>query len=149
MSNFSDCLTKPGGVDFSTSLTYRIKLRPQGGAVPIIPIRSGEELSTMTTILSMPHGVLPLTPVLLTCHGVLDVHAPPYAASANISSLAGVRSVGGVNLIVPIPGFVYESKTGTIQQLNHFCSQITLLVGVTVSGLLCKIALCTTHGRYV
>ena len=60
----------------------------------------------MPIFLPMLPGVLPLTPVLLTRHVVMDVHAPPDDASANISFAAGVRSAGGVNIISTIPGLL-------------------------------------------
>ena len=47
-----------------------------------------------------------MTLVLITFRGVLDVHAPPDAASAAISFVAGVSNFSGVNLIVAISGFV-------------------------------------------
>ena len=78
--------------------------------------------------LPMSPGVLPLTPVLLTHRGVLDVHAPPNASSAKISLVTGVRSIGGVNLTTAIPGFVGGFKTGMVRKLNNFCSKIMLLV---------------------
>ena len=39
-SYFWDCLTKSGEVDFPILPTFGLKLRPQGGAVTIVPIRS-------------------------------------------------------------------------------------------------------------
>ena len=118
-SNFWDCLTKSGGVDFCISPTSWIKLRPQGGSVPIIPIRTGEEISTMPMELPILPGVLPLTPVILTCRGFLDVHAPLNVASAKISFVSSVRSVYGINLIAAIywsvPGFVGGGNTGMVR----------------------------------
>ena len=103
-------------------------LRPKGGALPIIPIRAGEDVSTIPIELSIPPGVLPLTPLLLTCRGVLDLHAPPDTACTNISFVTSVRSVGGVNLITAIPGFVGGGETGMVRQLNNFCSKFLFLV---------------------
>ena len=111
-SYFWDCLTKPGGVDFRIFPTSWIKLRPQGGAVTIIPIRYGEDFKKMLITLSMPPGVLPSTPLLLTCRGVLDIHVPPDTASATLYFISGIRSVCGINLIAAIPGFVGRGKTG-------------------------------------
>ena len=71
MSNFWDCMTNPGGVGFSFSPTSWITLRPQGGAVPIITVRTGEVGSMMPIALLISPDVLPLTPVLLNCRGVL------------------------------------------------------------------------------
>ena len=83
-SNVWDYLTKPGEVGLRIYPTSWIPLRPQGEAVPTIPIRAGEYVSTMTIALSMPSWVLPLIPVLLICHIFLDVHTPTDAASAKI-----------------------------------------------------------------
>ena len=113
---FLGFLTKPGEVDCNLSPIYWIKLRSQGGVVTTIKIRTGEEGSTMKIASPMLPGVLPLTPILLTRHGVLGVHAPPNSASATIYFITGVKSVFDVNLIGtihwPIHGFVRVSKTG-------------------------------------
>ena len=127
-SNFWDCLTKPGLVNFHISPTSWLKLRPQVGEVPIIPIRYEEDVSTMPIALSMLPGVLLSTPVLLTFCGVLNVHAPPDAVSTNISFVTGVRSIYGVNLIAEFPWFVGRGKAGMVQKLNNLCSRISLLV---------------------
>ena len=60
-------------------------------------------------------GVLSLTLVLITFRGVLDVHAPPNAASAAISFVAGVSNFSGVNLIVAISGFVGGGNKGMLK----------------------------------
>ena len=73
-------------------------------------------------------GVLLLTPVVLTCHGVLDINAPSDTMCANISFISGVRSVGGANLVATIPGLIVRGKIGVVQQLNMFCSKITFLM---------------------
>ena len=70
-SNFWDCLTKPGEVDYCLLPTSWLKLSPQGGVVPIIPIITGEEVSMMPIALPMSPGVLLLMPILLTCRVVL------------------------------------------------------------------------------
>ena len=70
-SNFLDGLTKSGEVNFCISPTFGLALRPQGEEVPKIPIRDWEEFSTMRLALQMSPGVLPSTPVLLTCHGFM------------------------------------------------------------------------------
>ena len=57
-SNFWDFLTKPGKVDCHLSPTSWHKLRPQGGAVPIITIRNREDVSMITIELPMSPGVL-------------------------------------------------------------------------------------------
>ena len=132
-SNFWYCLTKSGEVDFRISPTFGLKLRPKSGSVPIIPIGADEDISTMPLALPMLPGVLPSTPVLLTLHGVLDVHTPPNAASTAISFIAEVRSICGVNLTVAIPGFVGRDKKRMFRKLNNFCSYMPLLVWVTVS----------------
>ena len=94
-------------------------LRPKGGLVPTIKIRSGEYFSTMSIALPMFPGVLPSTPVPLTCHGVLDVHASPKAVSATIYFITGIRSIYGVNIIATtlwlIPRFVGGVKTGMVR----------------------------------
>ena len=126
--NFWDCLTKPGEMDCRISPTSWIKFRPQVGAVPIIPIISGEDISAVIIELSMPPGVLPPTLVLLTCQGFMDVHTLSNAASAMIYFVAGVKSVCGVNLISAIPGFFDGGKTGMVRELNNFCSRFPLLV---------------------
>ena len=79
-----------------------LKLRPQGGKVTIIIIRSGKDISIMLIELSILPGVLPLTPVLITCHILLGFHVLPTA----IYFVTGVRSICGVNLISSIPRFV-------------------------------------------
>ena len=124
-SNFGDFLTKPGEVDCHIYPTYWLKLKPQGGAVPIIPIRSRQEFSTMPIELPMLPGVLPLTPVLLTLCGVLDVHASPGAVSVEIYFVTGIGSVGEINLITAIPGLVGRGKTGMVLQLNNSCSKFS------------------------
>ena len=116
--------TKHRKVEFRIPPTSWTKLRPQGGAVPIIPIRSWEDVSTMPIELSMPPGVILLIPVLLTCRGVLDIHAPPEIVSAKVLFITGVRSANGVNLITKIPGFVGGENTGMVRQLNNFRSGI-------------------------
>ena len=75
----------------------------------------------MTIELPMPPGVLLATPGLLTCHIVLDVRAPPDDAFAKTSFVAGIRSVGGVNIITTIPRFIDGDKTGMVRKLNNFC----------------------------
>ena len=114
-SIFWYCLTKPGEVDLRISPTSWIKLRPQGGLVPTIRIRSGEDVSMMLIELPMPPGVLPPTSVLLTRRGVLYIYAPPDLESAMCSFAAFVRSVCGVNLITEIIGFVGGGKTGMVR----------------------------------
>ena len=99
-------------------------MRPQGGAVPIIPINSGEGVSTMSIALSIPPGVLLLNPVLLTHRVVMDIQAPPETTSANIYFVPGVRSVSGVNIIYAIPRFVGGGKKDMVRKLNNFCSKI-------------------------
>ena len=113
-SNFLDCLTKSGDVDFHISQTSWLKLRPRGIVVPIIPIRSGEDVLTMPISLPIFPGVLPLTPVLITRYGVLDVHTLPDAAPTKISFVAGVRSIYGIILIAEIHGLVGRGKTGMV-----------------------------------
>ena len=108
------CLTKPGKVDFRISPTSWIKLRPQCGTVPTIPIGYGYYVSTIPIALSIPYGLIPSTPVILTFRGVLDIHAPSDAVFVNISFVAGVRSIGCVNMISAIPGFFYGGKTGMV-----------------------------------
>ena len=144
-SNFWDCMTKPGEVDFRIFTTSYLWLRPHGGAVPMIPIRAGEDVSTIPMVLLILHGVLPLTHVLLTCRRVMWIHAPPDVASATTYFVKGIRSVCGVNLIAAIPGFICRVKTGMVWQLNNSCSQILLLV----FRIACKVALCVTRGRCV
>ena len=73
-------------------------------------IRSGEEVSTIPIEFSILPGLLMLTPVLLTCCRVMNVHTPPDAAYATISFIAGIESVGGVNIIDTIPGVVLGGK---------------------------------------
>ena len=125
---FLDYLTKPGEVNFHMSPTSWLRLRPQGEAVPIITIRAGEDISTMPIELPVLLGVIPPILVLLTCRRVLDIHAPPDAASVNISFVEGVRSVGGDNLITAIPGFVSGGNIGMVRKINNFCSKIMFLV---------------------
>ena len=68
----------------------------------------------MLTELSIPPGVLPLMPVLITLHRVLDVHTPLDAASTTIFFISGIRSVFGVNLITAIPWFIDGGKAGMV-----------------------------------
>ena len=88
--------------------------------------------STIPIALKMSPGLLTLTPVLLTCCGVLDVHAPPDAASATISVVAVIRRVCGANLIIAIPwsihGLVGGGKTGMVRYLNNLGPKFPLLV---------------------
>ena len=102
-------------------------MRSQGRTVPIITIRAGEGVSTILIALSMLHGVLPLSPVLLTCRKILDVHALLDTACATISFVVGFTSIGGGNIIDAIPRFVGGGKIGMVRQLNNFCSKIMLL----------------------
>ena len=76
----------------------------------------------------MEIGVDPSTSDLLTCCGFRDVHTPPDAVSAKIYFIASVRRVCGDNIITAILRFVSGYKTGMVQQLNKFCSEIPLLV---------------------
>ena len=103
-------------------------MSPQGGAVPIIPIRDGSEVSAMPKKLSMPPGVLPSTPVLITYHVFLVVNKPPVAASTKISFFKGIRSVSVVNIIAAIPGVVGWVNIGMAWKLNIVCSKIMLVV---------------------
>ena len=118
-SNFWDYLTKTGEVDCHIFPTSWLNLRPYGMAVPIMPIRTGEEILMITIALPILPGVLPPTPVLPTFQGVLDVHTPPDAMSATISFAAGVRIIHGVNLIAAapwsIPRFVDGVNTGMVR----------------------------------
>ena len=113
--------------------TSWLKLRLQVGAVPRIPIKYGEDISTMPIALPISSGVLPLTPAILTCPGVPDIYAPPNAVYATISFVAGITSVYVLNIIDKIPGFVSRGKTGMVQQLNNFCSEFSFLLQVTAS----------------
>ena len=90
-------------------------MRPQGGVVPIIPIRSGEDISTMPIEFLFLPGVLPYTPVILPRRRALDAHTPLNAAFAMIFFVTGVRNVYGINLIAAIPWFVGRGKTGMVQ----------------------------------
>ena len=111
-----------------------LTLRPQGRSVsPMIPIRSGEEFSLIPQALSMFHGVVLLTPILITCRGILLVHTLPNVASANIFFATGVISVYGASKI----GFSSRVWTGTspmVRHLNIFAPKILLVVRVTMSG---------------
>ena len=127
-SKFWDYLTKSGEVDFRISPTFGLKLRPQDRAITIITIKYGEEVSTIPIELPMSTGVLPLTQVILTFHGVLVIHAPTDAASTKINSVTGVMGVGGVYIISSIPGFIVGGKIGMIRQLNNFGSKILFQV---------------------
>ena len=106
-------------MDCRISPTSWLKLSPQDGAVPIITIRSGEDVSKMTIALPMSPEVLPSMAVLLTYQGVLDTHTPPNTASAMISFVTGIRIMGGVNLISTIPwstsGLIGGDKTGMVR----------------------------------
>ena len=121
-SIFWDCLNKSEELDCRISPTSWIKLRPQGGLVPIIPIRTGEDVSTIPIALPMLHGLLMLMPGLLTCCGVLWIHTLPDAVSTKIPLVAGVKCFCGVNLIViilwSIPGFVSggHDRNGPVNQ---------------------------------
>ena len=122
-SSFRHCLTKSGEVDLRILPTSWLKLIPQVEAVPIIPIRSGEDVSTIPMTLPLSPVVLLSTPFLLTHHRFMDIHVMTNAVSAMISFVAGVRSVYVVNVIVAIPGFVGIVKTGMVRKLNNFCSK--------------------------
>ena len=56
-----------------------------------------------------------MTPVLRTCHRVLDVKTPPDAVYTVIYFVAGVKSVCVINLIATILGFMGGCKTEMIQ----------------------------------
>ena len=70
-SKFWDFLTKSWEIYCHILPTFGIKLSPQAGAGPRIPIRSGEDVSTMPISLKMSPGVHLLAHVMLTCRGVL------------------------------------------------------------------------------
>ena len=127
-----------GKVDCLILPTSGIKLRPQGGEVPKIPIIYGEDVSTTRISLPMSPDMLPSTPVLLTHRRVLDVHAQPAAVYLTIYFVAGTRSFCGVNIIAAIPGFSEGLKKGIFRKLNNFCSKIPFLVQATVSGSLVR-----------
>ena len=118
-SNFWDFPTKPGQVDCRLLPTSWIKLSPQGGKFPTIPIRTGEDDSKTITSLQMSPRMLPLNPVLITCYGVLLIHAPPDAASTTTSFAVGVNSVCGANISGAIPWsiswLIKGVKTGIVQ----------------------------------
>ena len=137
VSNLLDLL-RSGVADCLLLQIYRTTLRPQGGAVvPMIPIISGEEVSLIPQACPMFPEVVPLTPVLLICRGVLLVYTLLDVVSAKIFFTVGVIRVCGASTI----GFTGRVWTGTspmVRKLNNFPSKITLLVWVTVSGLLVR-----------
>ena len=118
-SNFWYCPTNHGDVDCRLLPTYWLQLRPQGGEVPTIPIRTVVEVSTTLISLQISPGVLLLTPTLLNCHGVLLIHALPDATSATTYFVAGVNRVCGANIISAIPwsihGFIDEGNTWMVR----------------------------------
>ena len=132
VSNFWVCLTKPGEVDCCLFTTCWNTLRPKGEEVPTIPIRTGEGCSMTLKSLQMTPGVLPLTPVLLTCRGLLFIHTPPDVVSMTNYFLAGINSVYGANIISAIhwsiPMFIPGGKRGMVRLLNNFFSKFLLLV---------------------
>ena len=98
--------------------TFWLALSPQGGEVPKIPIRIGEDGSTTLTALQMLPELLLSMPVQITFRGFLLINAPPDAASATTSFVAGVKSVCGTNIIGAIPwsihGLIRRDKTGIV-----------------------------------
>ena len=70
----------------------------------------------MMISLQMSPGVLPSTPILLTCREVILIHAPPDAVSATTSFVTVAKIICGANKIgaIPwsIPGFIAKAKTG-------------------------------------
>ena len=70
----------------------------------------------------------PLTLVLMILRVVLLVHALPNIVSADISFVAGVRSVYGVSLIAGFFGRGNIETSLMVLQFNTFWSKITLLV---------------------
>ena len=81
------------GRGFPSFSTCRIPLRPHGGEVVTLQIRTGEVACLTLTALQTAHGVLPSTPIWLTCRGFRLTHAPPHAASTTTLFVAGVNIV--------------------------------------------------------
>ena len=123
-SNFWVCPTKPGEVGCRFFATLWIRLRKQGGEVATIPINTGEGVSTILTALQMSPGVLMSTSILITCRGVLLIHAPPDATSATTYFVTGIKSfcdTKNISLIPwSIPGFIARCKTWMVRLLNNF-----------------------------
>ena len=145
-------LSKPVDVDFRFLATWLILISPQGGVVASIPISTGKGAFFTLTTCPMSSGVLPSMPVLLTLHGVLLTHAPPGAASATTSFVAGVNSVS-IASVAPLKsaqssgqssGLILGWRQGesgysiflfriTVASICNFL--LPLLVWITVSGL--------------
>ena len=94
-------------------------------------------------------GVLILTPVLLTCRGVLLTHEPPNAASVTTSFFSGTKRVCGANIIGVIPWSIPGSlpgarKNGTVTQYILF--KIPVASASNCIWIACKITLCVTRG---
>ena len=144
---FWEFLTKSGKVYCRLLPTSWLTLSPQGGEVQTIPIRTREDGSAMLTALQMSPGVLPSTPVLLTCRGLLLIHAPYNAASTTNSFFAGIKSVCGTNIINAIswsiPWSIGRGKTGMFQLLNFFKTPVAR--ASNCFQIACKIALCVTR----
>ena len=107
-------------------------------------------------------GVLPPTPVRLTCCGVLLTHTPPDAASARASFVVGMNIVYGANTIGAISwsilGFIVEGETGMVWLLiflsNIYVASVSscFIPIASVSKCLhiaCMITLYVTFGHYV
>ena len=152
-SIFWDRLTKPGEEDCRILPTSWLKLRPQGGEVPKIPIITGEDVSMKPITFPILPVVLSLAPVLLTCKKSLGVHALANAVSTTISFIPGIRSTYGVNLIAVI--FLVNLRVrqrgqdmdGLVTQ--QFCSKISVASVSNCFQIACKIALRVTCDRCV
>ena len=103
VSNILVCLTKLGEVDFHLFPTSWLTLMPQVGEVPTAPIRTGEGGSMTLTALQMLPGVVPSTPILITCSGVLLIYAPSDDVSVTTSFVAVIKSVCSNKIIVATP----------------------------------------------
>ena len=137
LSNLLDFL-RSRVADWLLLLISGITLRPHGGAVvPMITIISGEEVSLIIQACPILHGVVTLTPVLLICRGVLLVYTLLDVASEKIFFTIGVISVCG-SIKIGFTGRVWTGTSPMVRQLNTFTSKITLLVWVTVSGLIVR-----------
>ena len=114
-SNFWVFPTKPVEVDCCLFSTCYLTLTPQGGEVATIPMRNGKGGSTNLSSLRLPPGVLPSTPVLVTCRRVMLIHPPHDTTSTMISFFSGSKSVCGANNLAQSIGQSPGSFTGTKQ----------------------------------
>ena len=104
-----------------------------------IPMITGEGACSKRTVLQTSHGVLLLTPIFITCRGVLLTHAPPHATSATTSFVSDIKSAYGAATIGTILGsilrFIVWTTIERVRLLNIFYSIFLLLVSVTFSFL--------------